>query len=528
MGANEEAMLAAAETVLGEKKPEEIGKLEWIWLALQGDFNEERTAGQIGFDMAVSLIPFVDTVCDIRDLVANLKAYKKEPDNKLRLFFIVLTIIGFIPEIGSLVKGVVKIVFVYLRNYIRRIDDILNISKLTRAMDRVLDSALPKITEYLQSSVVVRWATDNKVVNLLKYVADELNKIIPLISASKLKGALNKGLDEVVDKLKWVYHVLPSKPRSYVEAALDVIDKYRTKLLEGIDMFVEPVRVIMIRITLRLEAHARNAALSTVNRHWIGPVTEGSVARLLNSGAPPKWAKQITTPMPHPPYNRQAAGGLETMLKDYQAYIKARKQALDVGNPPPPSTVDPEWLKHDNLPGIGAGTFQTFERGLMRTVHYPPGTRLYRVVDETNDGAGQFWVTEEVFLKIKNREQWRSGSAIKPDWNQNGKYVVYTVPEGGLDAFVGPAASQELKGTNYMLEGGVEQVVFNPGVRDTVKYVPMRDQAGEYVTDVKIRQQINDPNIKGPFETGWGYNGDFTQPPTANLLIELPVPDDIQ
>jgi hypothetical protein len=42
------------------------------------------------------------------------------------------------------------------------------------------------------------------------------------------------------------------------------------------------------------------------------------------------------------------------------------------------------------------------------------------------------------------------------------------------------------------------------------------------------REKINDPNIKGPFETGWGYNGDFTQPPTANLLIELPVPDDIQ
>ena len=55
---------------------------EWIWGALKGDFNADRSAGQIGFDMVVSLIPVVDTICDVRDLCANIKEYKKDPENK--------------------------------------------------------------------------------------------------------------------------------------------------------------------------------------------------------------------------------------------------------------------------------------------------------------------------------------------------------------------------------------------------------------------------------------------------------------
>lgn len=68
---------------------------------------------------------------------------------------------------------------------------------------------------------------------------------------------------------------------------------------------------------------------------------------------------------------------------------------------------------------------------------------------------------------------------------------------------------------------------FNPGVRDTVERVPMHDQLEDLV-ETKVRKKINDPNIDGPFETGWGFNGDFgfIEPPTGQLHIALP--DDIQ
>lgn len=78
--------LDALNEVHGGEKPNDVGLGEWIWGALQGDFNAERSTGQIGFDMVVSLIPVVDTICDLRDLCANIRQYRIDPNNKVTLF----------------------------------------------------------------------------------------------------------------------------------------------------------------------------------------------------------------------------------------------------------------------------------------------------------------------------------------------------------------------------------------------------------------------------------------------------------
>lgn len=93
--------------------------------------------------------------------------------------------------------------------------------------------------------------------------------------------------------------------------------------------------------------------------------------------------------------------------------------------------------------------------------------RLYRIVDPSNEGAGVFWMTEAEFKSIKNRDEWRSKFAVKPEWNQNGWVVEYEVKAGeSLNVWRGPAASQDLNGTDYYLEGGGEQIVFFPQKRD--------------------------------------------------------------
>lgn len=32
----------------------------WLWEAIQGDFNQDRSTGQIAFDAAISMVPLVD------------------------------------------------------------------------------------------------------------------------------------------------------------------------------------------------------------------------------------------------------------------------------------------------------------------------------------------------------------------------------------------------------------------------------------------------------------------------------------
>lgn len=94
---------------------------KWLWGALQGDFNRSPTTGQVITGGVISLIPVVDQVCDVRDIIANCmnlsdaKA-RDEPENWIALG---LTCIGFVPLFGSAVKTVGKVA---LKNADRLID----------------------------------------------------------------------------------------------------------------------------------------------------------------------------------------------------------------------------------------------------------------------------------------------------------------------------------------------------------------------------------------------------------------------
>ncbi|MFZ1986030.1 MAG: hypothetical protein WAU91_16555, partial [Desulfatitalea sp.] len=85
----------------------------WTWGMIQGDFNEDPTVGQIITNAVITAIPLVDQVGDARDIAANVKMLAwdkrfKESTVWLGLFF---TLIGLVPGLGSLLKGVLKLVF---------------------------------------------------------------------------------------------------------------------------------------------------------------------------------------------------------------------------------------------------------------------------------------------------------------------------------------------------------------------------------------------------------------------------------
>jgi Novel toxin 15 len=82
----------------------------WLWGALQGDFNKSPTTGQLVTGGIISMIPIVDQVCDVRDVIANcidLADAEARKDNA-KWLALGLTCIGFVPEFGSAVKTVAK------------------------------------------------------------------------------------------------------------------------------------------------------------------------------------------------------------------------------------------------------------------------------------------------------------------------------------------------------------------------------------------------------------------------------------
>ncbi|HEX9171438.1 MAG TPA: hypothetical protein VF861_02140 [Telluria sp.] len=465
--------------------------------------------------MVVSLIPIVDTLCDVRDLCANVREYRKDPTNKVTLFFIATTVIGFFPELGTVVKSVLRLTWISLKPMIKRADDITKTSNLVAAANRACDAALPKITEYLQHNRVAKWATDGKLPDIYQFVAKTIREAADKINPATLGRLLNDKFKDLKALLEKIRPIVPSTIREHIDDLLTFIDAKRRVISGAVQEFAQPVRTVLKVVAKKLDDQAWRVETYRTNRGWIAPISESGSAKLINA-KPPKWAKKLPREMKFP--------RLQLEPDQIKALVKE--------HPTHPPLED--WL---------VGTFSSKGRRIQADAIKGPA-KLYRVVDPSNEGAGIFWMTEAEFKAIKDRDDWRSRFAVKPEWNQNGWFVEYEVKAGEtLPVWRGPAASQELKGTNYYLEGGGEQIVFFPGRRDEMVQamarvdpktgLPIRDRGGNLdhrveFTDVtgemapiKLRARITDPRVKGPIETGWGAT-DYTQQDAQRILLTVP------
>ena len=87
----------------------------------------------------------------------------------------------------------------------------------------------------------------------------------------------------------------------------------------------------------------------------------------------------------------------------------------------------------------------------------PPGTKVYRIIENEKSAQGSWWLYELPTSKA----EWRSEYAVKKAWNKNGYYVKHIVGEEGLPIWEGKAASQTLKEEGipeWMQQGGGDQL----------------------------------------------------------------------
>jgi hypothetical protein len=108
-----------------------------------------------------------------------------------------------------------------------------------------------------------------------------------------------------------------------------------------------------------------------------------------------------------------------------------------------------------DLPADEAKNFNSAEPVTLK-----PGTKVYRVIDDSSNPAGGYW-TEKL---PGSRAEWRSDLAVN-EWNTNGKYVEYTVPEGpGLNVWRGETAAQQLRAprSDFYRPGGGQQIWMPP------------------------------------------------------------------
>jgi hypothetical protein len=478
----------------------------WLWEAIQGDFKQDRSTGQIAFDAAVSMVPIVDQICDVRDLIANCRAISQSKGEESTLWnwvALVLTLIGLFPSLGSLVKGVLKIFFLFVRKH--------GANKVAEAVD----AAMTWVITYLRRPDVQRYLRVKKVDEVFKWLADQIRLVRGEVNKGQILAAFDKAIkvmQGLLEKVTWM-PVVGAKAKATIEMVQNV-HKQADKMIEPA---IKPVQEILDRIVQRLEREQmayRTGILNANNVHFRGGLPETTAVQLMKKKPRPKWLTE----------------GQVLEWKPLKPNFEMRSRSID-------PKVKEGW------PALTDGNVMSFHK--MAAKEIPGPARLYRIIAPNSRAMSDCWVSEEVFERIQSspdpRTAWRKYLGVWPDWNGNGQFVIYDVKPGEtLKVWRGPAAGQKKEGlTEAHLEGGWEQIVFNVprghAHNDTMRFYelgggkgarlqkPMsqaeydrakagmtREQARAFDEQhIGLREQINHSNISGPFDTGWGYFDDF-------------------
>lgn len=416
---------------------------EWIWEVLQGDFNDNASTAQIVTGTVISMIPFVDQICDVRDMVANCRSIKHEPDNTWRWVALVLTLIGFFPGLGSLFKGCFKVAFASMRK----------VGAASGAAPRIalhLDEAVAQLNRFLERPEIVKSLRALKWDNPYKILAANLRTLAAKVNTGALLRAFNEAQNAAESLLnlvkRWGGSSLAARADELIAMISGVHRKADRKLAEA----VKPVQDYLNQLARRLDIEAdmaHRAYLDTVNPHGF---------------------KKLTEPEEVAAFRKAKPGWVDTTGKEvYRALGKA-------------PSAKPGW------PNIKA--YDTFHT--MNPVTIAPGTKIYRIVDPKSKDNSICWMTEAEFRKLKSKDDWRRKFAVWANWNSNGEFIAYTVPPGsGLNVWEGVTASQRIEKTNYVLEGGAIQLVVDPSHIEKV-YLSSRQKTGWGYDDLGTKNDL--------------------------------------
>lgn len=483
------------------QSPDDKPLYKWLWEAIQGDFNDDRSTGQIAFDAGISMIPLVDQVCDVRDLIANCRKLSKDYSDGEAWLALGLTLIGLFPSLGSLVKGVLKIFFVFVRRY--GLDHLL----------KATDQGMTWVITFLRKREVQKYISHRHLDDVLSWLAQQVRQKRAQISASALLAAFDKGiavLKGLLAKVEWMPGV-GERAKTTVQMVLQVRGRADQHLAQA----VAPLQRVLDAIAERLgreAALARVAVHNVHNVHFRGTLPDTTAVTLMKGKKPPSWLSPGTV---------------------------GKWKPVNAANYRP---IADQWAAK-GWPQLTDTNIESFAKIRPDVVRGP--ARLYRVLSPSSRAMSDCWVSEEVFKRIQAasdpRAAWRKYLAVWPDWNPNGQFVVYEVKAGEeLKVWRGEASSQvrsPKENLNAHLEGGWEQIVFNvprsSSLNDSMHIyerlpngslrgplTPSQAAVVPRAQQLQLRQQILHPNIKGPYETGWGYT-DFAEE-LLNDRIGLP------
>lgn len=197
----------------------------WLGGALQGEFNEKSTLGQIVFDAVISMFPVAGEATAVRDLIAisNRMAGSEQEKNKvLNWVSIILCLLPLIPIFGGVLKGIGRLLITVIKDaskaaevaiailaFLRKMgygDPIkfINALKFSKYQAKIL-SEFKNFIARLKSSI--QFFLSKTGVVLPKHVQQQLNSFLPELDklaklADKMIPSAIKELDSALNKVR--------------------------------------------------------------------------------------------------------------------------------------------------------------------------------------------------------------------------------------------------------------------------------------------------------------------------------------
>ncbi|MGR2663822.1 hypothetical protein ACUXVY_19720 [Chromobacterium haemolyticum] len=433
---------------------------QWIWEVVQGDFHEGHSVGQIATGTLISMIPFVDQICDVRDLVANCRNISKDSNNTGYWVALALTLVGLFPVLGSFAKGACKVMFLYLRK--------AGFDVAGKMINKkAYDAAINGLNKLLEQPAVRKTLKVLRIYEPYPYLARKIRELKAKISLNELLKAYDKLADVARAILQRAADWGPASIKQPVKNTIQLITDVRKKANDGLKKALQPLLDALDGLAKRLEIEgelSRRASIGRINPHSVKPATMAQEEFLLRKNKP-GWVDANVDPK-YP--------ALEIMKGQHKEAVK--KGWPDVSD-------DGAWRPTRSA-------FNTFDKS-MKAVELSPGTKLYRVVSPKSTDNSICWMREEEFLKLKSKSDWRRHFAVWKNWNDNGEFIVYVVPPGKpLKVWEGRAATQKMDKTEFSLEGGYNQIVLDPATLDK-RFSSQRKPTGWGYTDRDIAEDLD-------------------------------------
>jgi hypothetical protein len=438
----------------------------WLWETLQGDFNDDPSTGQIVTGTVISMIPLVDQLCDVRDFIANCRKINEDSSDTGAWVSMSLTLIGTFPVLGSLVKGCFKVLIQASR---RRFHSAL---ASTGRDAEAIEQGVALLKRYLDMEPVRKTLARMKIHNVYQYLAEKMDGLKGLLSVDLLLDGFRTLMNTVRNLLDTAIKWGPASLKSPAQLLWGTIETVFVKAPAELQKALRQTQDYLDALAnrLRVEADGAYRARTGNNDHVLGN-RESSELKLLRQKQP-DWVDKI----PERKFPALTALQSEDLKKITEGW-------------PDISAAS----KHKGL----KDAFKTFDKS-MRAAEVLPRERLYRVVDPKSGDNSICWMREVEFKALNSKSQWRREFAVWKHWNENGEYVIYTVPPGDpLKVWEGSAGTQKFTlDLRFKLDGGRQQIVLNPDQLDP-KFVSARQK------------------------TGWGYDdgtGDATLDPLKPYL----------